>query len=50
MMDEEQKAILDQLEPMNVSARYPEAKEGIFRELSDEVCVQILHDTGVVFE
>jgi HEPN domain-containing protein len=44
-LSEEQKDLIDQLEPLNIESRYPSHKEKIFKTLSEEYCVQIINKT-----
>ncbi|THF84689.1 HEPN domain-containing protein [Cohnella fermenti] len=44
-MSEEQKDLLDLLEPLNVEARYPTDKERIMKSLTLERCKKILSQT-----
>jgi len=42
---EEQKDFIDQLEPLNIEARYPSDKEKLLRSLSENKCKEILSET-----
>jgi HEPN domain-containing protein len=49
-MDDEQKDILDLLEPLNVEARYPTDKERIMKSLTLSRCQDILNQTKGMME
>lgn len=38
---EEQKDFIDQLEPLNIEARYPSHKERLLKSLTREKCIEI---------
>jgi hypothetical protein len=42
---EEQKEFIDQIEPLNIEARYPSHKERLLGSLSDERCLEIIKKT-----
>jgi len=42
---EEQKDFIDQIEPLNIEARYPSHKERLMRSLTDSKCVEIIQRT-----
>jgi HEPN domain-containing protein len=42
---EEQKDFIDQIEPLNIEARYPSHKERLLKSLTEEKCIQILKKT-----
>jgi HEPN domain-containing protein len=42
---EEQKDFIDQLEPLNIEARYPSHKERLLKSLTEEKCSEILKRT-----
>jgi len=42
---EDQKEFIDQIEPLNIEARYPSHKERLLRSLSDERCHDIIQKT-----
>lgn len=42
---EEQKEFIDQIEPLNIEARYPSHKERILKSLSNSRCKDILNQT-----
>ncbi|NLX02063.1 MAG: HEPN domain-containing protein [Syntrophomonadaceae bacterium] len=46
---DEHKDTLDLLEPLNIEARYPTAKDKLLESLTKERCVTILHKTEVLF-
>lgn len=41
----EQKDFIDQIEPLNIEARYPSHKERILKSLTDTKCTEILNRT-----
>lgn len=43
--NENQKGFIDQIEPLNIEARYPSYKEGLLKSLSQEKCQEILTNT-----
>lgn len=43
---ETQKDFIDLLEPMNIEARYPTHKNQLMKSLTEERCIQILHQAG----
>ncbi len=45
LLDEIQKDFIDQIEPMNIEARYPSHKERLLRSLTDSKCLSILSET-----
>ena len=45
MMSEDQKSLIDELEPLNIETRYPEYKERLMTQLSDNKCVEIIEKT-----
>lgn len=47
---EDQKNIIDILEPLNIEARYPSHKEDLFRSLSPEKCLEIFNKTGELYQ
>ena len=49
-MKEEQKSLLDILEPLNVEARYPTHKEQLMRSLSQKKCNEIIEKTEGLFQ
>ena len=42
---EEQKDFIDQIEPLNIEARYPSHKERLLKSLSENKCKEILENT-----
>ena len=42
---ESQKDFIDQIEPLNIEARYPSHKERLLRSLTKEKCAEILQNT-----
>lgn len=40
-----QKEFIDQIEPLNIEARYPSHKERLLKSLNDEKCVSIVQRT-----
>ena len=42
---ETQKDFIDILEPMNIETRYPVHKEQLLKSLTEERCIEILHNT-----
>jgi HEPN domain-containing protein len=49
-MNNEQKDLLDVLEPLNIQARYPEEKERIFDTLLAERCMWMLDQTEELYK
>lgn len=49
LFSDEHKDTLDLLEPLNIEARYPTAKDKLLKSLTKERCVTILHRTEVLF-
>ena len=49
-MKEEQKDLLDLLEPLNVEARYPTHKERLLRSLNETRCKGIVQKTEGLYE
>ena len=47
-MTEEQSTLIDQLEPLNIEARYPSYKERLMRSLTDERCKNLLEQTDAL--
>ncbi|KAA6318845.1 hypothetical protein EZS27_031192 [termite gut metagenome] len=41
----EQKDFIDQLEPLNIEARYPSYKERLLKSLTDTKCTEIIRNT-----
>lgn len=44
-MDEEQKAFIDLITPLNIEARYPSYKEDLAKTLGEEMCKNIIGKT-----
>jgi len=42
---EEQKEFIDQIEPLNIEARYPSHKERLLKSLTDAKCKEIINST-----
>ena len=42
---EDQKDFIDQIEPLNIEARYPSHKERLLRSLTHEKCLEIIEHT-----
>ena len=42
---EDQKDFIDQIEPLNIEARYPSYKERLLKSLSKEKCQEIIFNT-----
>lgn len=49
-MSEEQLALLDVLNPLNVDARYPVNKELLLKSLSQERCEKLIKETEALLE
>ena len=47
---EEQKDFIDQIEPLNIEARYPAHKERLLKSLNDSKCQDILSETKNIQE
>lgn len=45
LFSEEQKDFIDQIEPLNIEARYPSHKERIMRSLTENKCLEIIDKT-----
>ena len=45
MFSEEQKNFIDQIEPLNIEARYPSHKERLLKSLTESKCKEILAKT-----
>lgn len=45
MLSESQKEFLDQIEPLNIEARYPSHKERLLQSLTDSKCLDIIQKT-----
>lgn len=44
-LSESQKEFIDQIEPLNIEARYPSHKERILRSLTDSKCIELIQKT-----
>jgi HEPN domain-containing protein len=42
---EDQKEFIDQIEPLNIEARYPSNKERLLKSLTDSKCLEIIQKT-----
>lgn len=42
---DQQKEFIDQIEPLNIEARYPSHKERLLRSLTDSKCAEIIQET-----
>lgn len=40
-----QKDFIDQIEPLNIEARYPSHKERLLKSLTDNKCIEIIQET-----
>lgn len=45
LFSDEQKDFIDQLEPLNIEARYPASKERLFKSLTNEKCAYLIDNT-----
>lgn len=45
LFSEKQKEFIDQIEPLNIEARYPSHKERLLKSLSDAKCYEIINNT-----
>ncbi|MFO7788967.1 MAG: HEPN domain-containing protein [Bacteroidota bacterium] len=45
LLSEQQKDLIDTLEPLNIEARYPSHKERLFKSLNENKCNQIIKET-----
>jgi HEPN domain-containing protein len=45
LFSEEQKGFIDQIEPLNIEARYPSHKTRLLKSLTDEKCLFIIEKT-----
>ncbi len=48
-LSEDQKLFIQRIMPLNIEARYPEYKERLLRQLTPEVCQQIIDETNDLF-
>jgi HEPN domain-containing protein len=44
-LSEKQKSLIDTLEPMNISSRYPEDKKKLLKALNRNKCIKIINET-----
>jgi hypothetical protein len=47
---EDQKGFIDQLEPLNIEARYPSYKERLLHSLTPEKCDELISGTKIIQE
>jgi hypothetical protein len=47
---EDQKGFIDQLEPLNIEARYPSYKEKLLQSLTYEKCEELISGTKIIQE
>lgn len=45
LFSEDQKEFIDQIEPLNIEARYPSHKERLLRSLTETRCIELLQKT-----
>ncbi len=45
LFSEEQKDFIDQIEPLNIGARYPSHKDRLLKSLTEKKCVEIIDKT-----
>ena len=45
LFTEEQKDFIDQVEPLNIEARYPSHKDRLLKSLTKEICVALIDKT-----
>jgi len=45
LFSEEQKDFIDQIEPLNIEARYPSHKERLLKSLTESKCIEIIEKT-----
>ena len=45
LFSEEQKDFIDQIEPLNIEARYPSHKERLLKSLTENKCIEIIDKT-----
>jgi HEPN domain-containing protein len=48
MLSEEQKEFIDELDPLNIKARYPDYKNFVTRHLTSTVCIKIMEQTKIL--
>ena len=47
-MSEEQKLLIEELQPLNIQARYPSYKDKIFKSLNEQYCKELISKTKVL--
>jgi hypothetical protein len=45
LLSEQQQQLIEELEPLNVQARYPEYKERLLRRLTPSYCTELIINT-----
>ncbi len=50
LFTEEQKDFIDQIEPLNIEARYPSHKERLLKSLTEDKCKEIIDKTKSIQE
>lgn len=50
LFTEEQKDFIDQIEPLNIEARYPSHKERLLKSLTEQKCIEIIDNTKKIQE
>ncbi|MDP2302221.1 MAG: HEPN domain-containing protein [Ignavibacteria bacterium] len=45
LLSESQKDFIDQIEPLNIEARYPSHKDRLLRSLTDVKCIELIQKT-----
>ncbi len=45
LFSDDQKTFIDMIEPLNIEARYPSHKERLLKSLTENKCIEILHNT-----
>lgn len=50
LFSEEQKDFIDQIEPLNIEARYPSHKERLLKSLTESKCIEIIEKTKEIHE
>jgi hypothetical protein len=49
LLSDEQKDLMDLLEPLNIEARYPTVKDKLMKSLSENKCRQLIEKTEVLY-
>lgn len=49
LLSDEQKDLIDLLEPLNIEARYPTLKERLMKSLSEDKCRQLIEKTEALY-